>query len=183
MLHEFFAQSQGAATAELVLHDITAQSPPGVLFDVYIANIANPNVRKLAGTISWFGDLRHHSMTGPVKETLLFDVTDKLRELGAGNTSDVTVTIEATQGRVPVNSANAQAMRANAVSAFRPQAKLQIFRARRAVPSDELGDKPMSEASMYRVIASYVARLPGVVKEASGSTALIPCALPLPPCF
>lgn len=72
MLHEFFAQSQGAATAELVLHDITAQSPPGVLFDVYIANKANPNVRKLAGTISWFGAFRHHGMTGPVKETLLF---------------------------------------------------------------------------------------------------------------
>ena len=40
-----------------------------------------------------------------------------------------------------------------------------IFRARRAPHSDELGDKPMSEASMYRVIAGYVAKLPGAVKE------------------
>ena len=40
-----------------------------------------------------------------------------------------------------------------------------IFRARRAVHSAELGDKPMSEASMYRVIARYVAKLPGAVKE------------------
>src|SRR6266481_8606537 len=32
-------------------------------------------------------------------------------------------------------------------------------------PSAELGDKPMSEASMYRVIARYVAKLPGAVKE------------------
>src|SRR3984885_7269548 len=40
-----------------------------------------------------------------------------------------------------------------------------IFRARRAVHSDELGEKAMSEASMYRVIAGYVARLPGAVKE------------------
>jgi integrase len=40
-----------------------------------------------------------------------------------------------------------------------------IFRARRAPHSDELGDKPMSEASMYRVIADYVAKLPGAVKE------------------
>jgi site-specific recombinase XerD len=40
-----------------------------------------------------------------------------------------------------------------------------IFRARRAIHSAELGGKPMSEASMYRVIASYVARLPGAVKE------------------
>jgi integrase/recombinase XerD len=40
-----------------------------------------------------------------------------------------------------------------------------IFRARRAPHSDELGDKSMSEASMYRVIAGYVAKLPGAVKE------------------
>ena len=40
-----------------------------------------------------------------------------------------------------------------------------IFRARRAPHSDELGDKAMSEASMYRVIAGYVAKLPGAVKE------------------
>jgi integrase len=40
-----------------------------------------------------------------------------------------------------------------------------IFRARRAVHSAELGDQPMSEASMYRVIAGYVARLPGAIKE------------------
>jgi len=40
-----------------------------------------------------------------------------------------------------------------------------IFLARRAVHSEELGEKPMSEASMYRVIALYVARLPGAVKE------------------
>jgi len=40
-----------------------------------------------------------------------------------------------------------------------------IFRARRAVHSAELGAKPMSESSMYRVIASYVAKLPGAVKE------------------
>jgi site-specific recombinase XerD len=29
----------------------------------------------------------------------------------------------------------------------------------------ELGEKPVSEASMYRVISRYVARLPGAVKE------------------
>src|ERR1700674_2959878 len=36
-----------------------------------------------------------------------------------------------------------------------------IFRARRAVHSDELGDQAISEASMYRVIAGYVGKLPG----------------------
>ena len=100
-LQALFAQPEGAATTELVLHDVTAKSPPGVLFDVYIANEAAPTVRKLAGTISWFGAFRHHGITGPVKETLRFNVTDKLRELGAaGDISDVIVTIEATQGRV-----------------------------------------------------------------------------------
>jgi integrase/recombinase XerD len=57
---------------------------------------------------------------------------------------------------------------AEALAEYLAKAGLQagaIFRARRAVHSDELGDKAMSEASMYRVIASYVARLPGAVKE------------------
>ncbi len=40
-----------------------------------------------------------------------------------------------------------------------------VFRARRAVHSAELGGEPMSEASMYRVISRYVAKLPGAVKE------------------
>jgi hypothetical protein len=40
-----------------------------------------------------------------------------------------------------------------------------ILRARRAPYSDELGEKPMSDASMYRAIASHVAKLPGAVKE------------------
>src|SRR6266478_5573382 len=40
-----------------------------------------------------------------------------------------------------------------------------LFRARRAPHSRELAEKPMSEASMYRVIAGYVAKLPGAVKE------------------
>jgi integrase/recombinase XerC len=40
-----------------------------------------------------------------------------------------------------------------------------LFRARRAPHSGELGEKPMSEASMYRVIAGYVEKLPGAVKE------------------
>jgi hypothetical protein len=72
-----------------------------VLFDVYIAKKDAPNERKVAGTISWFGAFRHHGSTGPYKKTLRFDVTDQLRELGGtANTSGLTVTIEATQGRV-----------------------------------------------------------------------------------
>jgi integrase len=40
-----------------------------------------------------------------------------------------------------------------------------VFRARRAVHSTELRERPMSEASMYRVISRYLARLPVAVKE------------------
>jgi integrase len=57
---------------------------------------------------------------------------------------------------------------AEAIAEYLGKAGLEsgpIFRARRAPHSDELGDKPMSEASMYRVIAGYVAKLPGAVKE------------------
>jgi site-specific recombinase XerD len=39
-----------------------------------------------------------------------------------------------------------------------------FFCARRAYIA-ELGEKPVSEARMYRVISRYVARLPGAVKE------------------
>jgi hypothetical protein len=126
-LRDLFAQPEGAATTELVLRDVTAESPPGVLFDVYIAKKDAPNMRKLAGTISWFGAFRHHDGASPYKETLRFDLTDQLRELGGtANTSGLTVTIEATQGRVPTHPSMAPRMQADAANAFRPQAKLQI---------------------------------------------------------
>jgi site-specific recombinase XerD len=57
---------------------------------------------------------------------------------------------------------------AEALAEYLAKASLEtgpIFRARRAVHSTELGGRPMSEPSMYRVIASYVARLPSAVKE------------------
>jgi site-specific recombinase XerD len=40
-----------------------------------------------------------------------------------------------------------------------------LFPARRAPRAGELGDHPMSEASMYRVIADYLEKLPGAVKD------------------
>jgi hypothetical protein len=126
-LRDLFAQPEGAATTELVLRDVTAESPPGVLFDVYIAKKDAPNERKVAGTISWFGAFRHHGSTGPYKKTLRFDVTDQLRELGGtANTSGLTVTIEATQGRVAARPSMTPGMQADAANAFRPQAELQI---------------------------------------------------------
>jgi len=40
-----------------------------------------------------------------------------------------------------------------------------LFRARRAPKSEALADRPMSEVSMYRLVAGYLRRLPGAVKE------------------
>jgi integrase/recombinase XerC len=57
---------------------------------------------------------------------------------------------------------------AEAISEYLKKAGLDsgpIFRARRAPRSPELGERPISEASMYRVIAGYLARLPGAIKE------------------
>jgi integrase/recombinase XerC len=39
-----------------------------------------------------------------------------------------------------------------------------LLRARRAPRAKELGEQPISEASMYRLVEDYLARLPGAVK-------------------
>jgi integrase/recombinase XerC len=54
---------------------------------------------------------------------------------------------------------------AEAIAEYIAKAGLEsgpLFRAPRA---DELGEEPMSEASMYRVVADYLAKLPGAVKD------------------
>ena len=121
------SQLERQANVELVLRDITAQSHPGVLFDVYLAKKADPKERQFVGTISWFNAFRHHGKSVPEKRTLQYDVTEQLKKLGmTAETSGVTVVIEATEGRVPADSSKAEEMRAVAAKAFRPQAKLQI---------------------------------------------------------
>ncbi len=57
---------------------------------------------------------------------------------------------------------------AEAIAEYMSKVRLEsgpLFRARRAPRAEELGDRPMSEASMYRVVADYLAKLPGAVKE------------------
>jgi hypothetical protein len=126
-LQALFALPEGAATTELVLRDVAADSPPGVSFNVYVAKKSDLTVRKRAGTISWFGAFEHHDGSGLEKRTLRFDVTDQLRELGGvADTSGLTVTIEATTGRVPADKTKVQEMQAEAFKAFMPKAKLRI---------------------------------------------------------
>jgi Common central domain of tyrosinase/Polyphenol oxidase middle domain len=114
-------------TIELVLVDLTAKSPPGVAFDVYIAKKDSPENRQFVATISWFGVFRHHGSKEPTKRTLSYDVTDAVRKLGAAvNTATLTVLVEATTGLTPVNASSADVMRAEAAKSFRSQAGVEI---------------------------------------------------------
>jgi hypothetical protein len=116
----------GPSTSELVLRDISAQSSPGTLLDVYIAKKGQPATRKFVGTINWFGAFRHHGMTGPDQRTLSFDVTSQLRALGiTPGSSAFTVTFQATNGRVSTGGAATSRTAGNA-STVRPEAKLQV---------------------------------------------------------
>lgn len=113
----------------LVLRDITADSPPGVLFDVFLAKKDDLVNRQYVGTISWFGAFRHRhgGQGGPPKKTLSFDVTDALRTLGEGTAAaGLTVVIEATHGYTPTDETQLQAQRESAAKAFRPDAKMRI---------------------------------------------------------
>ncbi len=120
------APSEDTVATELVLRDVTAESHPGVLFDVYIATKSQPLKRKFVGTISWFGAFRHHGSKGSEKRTFEFSVSDQLRALGDIAGTSLTVTVEATEGRVPTNPNQARSMQAAAAKAFRPEAKMEI---------------------------------------------------------
>ena len=116
-------------TVKLVLRDITADSPPGTLFNVFLATKDDPANRQHVGTISWFGAFRHRheGHVGPEKKILTFDVTNALRALGGGAAaSGLTVVIEATDGLVSTDLAQLQTQRAEASKAFRAEANLRI---------------------------------------------------------
>ncbi len=112
----------------LVLRDVTAESHPGVLFNVYLAKKGAPTVREHVGTISWFAAFRHHRGEDHPKRTYRFDVTDELRALGGSAVADtgVTVEIEATHGRKHANAAEEEADRKAAMADFHADAGLRI---------------------------------------------------------
>ena len=125
-MHSLAVAPPGSSSSALILRDVTAQSLPGAMVNVYIAKKEQPANRKFVGTINWFGAFRHHGTTVPYQQTHEFDVTEQLRTLGVTTgTSGVTVTFEATDGRVPTGAAPA-ATANTAAPAFRPEAKLQI---------------------------------------------------------
>jgi Common central domain of tyrosinase len=132
-LERLLAQPEGAVTAFLVLQHVTAQGPPGVLFDVYIAPKGDPGARKYAGTMSWFGafDHRHEKgqmsgtgVNGPMDRTFQFPVTQQMRQLGGR--SELTISFEATTGRVPVDKSKLEEEKQKAAKDFLPQSKLEV---------------------------------------------------------
>ncbi len=127
-LHSLALSPAGSQTSELVLRDITAQSEPGTMLNVYVAKKGKPTARQYVGTVNWFGAFEHHeAMDSPDRKTLQFDITDQLRALGITSaTSGLTVTFEADNGRVAKNSSKAPALKAQAEPAVRSEAKVQI---------------------------------------------------------
>jgi len=112
----------------LVLRDVQADSPPGTMLDVYVAKQGEPNNRQFVGTINWFAAFHHHH--GPSVRTLEFDISEQLRVLHlASTTAGLTVSFEATDGRVAANAGAATshtAVRPEVAQAFRKEANVKV---------------------------------------------------------
>ena len=120
---------ENAQSMQLVLRDVTADSEPGVLFNVYLARKDDPSKRERVGTINWFGAFRSHGgQRMKPKKTLRYDVTSEVKALGGTDLSDkgLTVVIEATSGVVPKESAKAAEQPKLAAQAFRKEANVRI---------------------------------------------------------
>ncbi len=129
MLEKATSRLETAEAVELVLRDVTADSHPGVLFDVYLARKDDPSKREHVGTISWFGAFRKHQgqRMAPHK-TLRYDVTSAVSALGGPSVAGagLTVVIEATNGTTPADASKADEERKKANDAFRAGANLRI---------------------------------------------------------
>ena len=113
----------------LVLRDVSADSHPGALLDVYIAKKGDPSTRQHVGTISWFGKFRHHGESTAEKHTYKFDITDEVKAMGAERAAEgLTVTVEASSGTSSgaAGAAPSASAAEEGARAFRPQANLKI---------------------------------------------------------
>jgi hypothetical protein len=87
---------------ELVLRDLVAEEPPFSLLDVYIERKGAPATRQYVGTINWFGAFGHHGMRMASDQSYDFEITQQLKALDLSPSSpNLTVTLEASDGRVP----------------------------------------------------------------------------------
>lgn len=119
-----------AVRERLILRDVMADSPPGAMFDIYLAKKGDSASRQFVGTISWFGVFRHTRNHGtPRSRTLGFDITNQLRALqGTSISPDLTVAIEATEGVVAREESKMETIQAAAAKAFRPEAHVRFSR-------------------------------------------------------
>ena len=117
-----------AGAVQLILRNVTADSPPGAVFNVYVAKTSAPATRERVGTLSWFGAFRYRGRTGASRQTRTYDVTAALRALGGPAVADsgLTVAIEAATGRASTDPAGAGQEKERAADAFRVESNLRI---------------------------------------------------------
>jgi len=102
--------AEASSGVQLVLRHLTAEQPPLSLLDVYIERKGALATRQYVGTINWFGAFGHHGMRMASDQSYDFEVTQQLKALGLTPTSpNVTVTLVASEGRVPTARAEATA--------------------------------------------------------------------------
>jgi hypothetical protein len=126
-------QSVTAGQTTLVLRDVSAQTDPGALLNVYVARKDAPDKREYVGTINWFGVFDHTDGMqhgDRVSRTVRFDVSRALKALGLNDARELTVTFEAASGLVPSAKASAAAAKKGlappAAPAFRTGAELSV---------------------------------------------------------
>ena len=111
-------------STQLVLRDLSAQSPPGQLLKIYVASKSRPQRKLFVAAVSWFNDFGH-DRRGPSTQNLSYDVTAQLRSLGVTNgTAGITVSFEAANGLVSPKTA--AAVKSAPLASFRPEARLTI---------------------------------------------------------
>ena len=123
--------SAAAGQTTLVLRDVSSQTDPGALLNVYVARKDAPDKREYVGTINWFGvfdpmgGMPHGDR---VSRTFRFDVSKALKALGLNDARELTVTFEATSGLVPSAKATApnKSLAPQPAPAFRAGAQLSV---------------------------------------------------------
>jgi tyrosinase len=122
-------QSVAAGQTTLVLRDVSAQTDPGALLNVYVARKDAPDKREYVGTINWFGvfdpmDGMQHG--DRISRTFRFDVSRALKALGLNDARELTVTFEATSGLVPSAKTATKSPAAPRAAALRSGAEVTI---------------------------------------------------------
>jgi hypothetical protein len=128
-LRQLAAGAPGNTT--LVIKDLSSQSDPGALLNVFVARKDAPNVREHVGTINWFGafdPMEGMQHEGRVSRTFRFDISKALQTLGLSDTRDLTVTFEATSGLVASakTAASNKSLAAPPAAKFLPGAALSV---------------------------------------------------------